>query len=575
MRPQACCSVDLVKWAFHAKNPRWVKAGNHQNHVACPVHQYLWPCSKKRKVAKKGRRPKYIFGNPYLRFRACSKKNASKESSQINSDSSSRQPATMVATENNTSTSATTVATIADSGLEDKIGIVIYFCVDGREWYHIDPCESTKQRRRELTSEYSMPDHIHSNFGAVALGSKLYAIGGRVETPADSIESLAQVFVYDTQSTNSYWEKGPSMISAKQQPYVSAIEGKIYAMGTEGDDAVKGPWAEFFDMESNEWVGLPPPHVKSSSWLRVEFYGKDIMNDLSARHVAVDDMLFSFSMGQLYACDLTRPRLEPEPVSGLERLQSVIDPGGLQIVYILHIGKGELCLIWTRETFDDTIVHCLKFLVDTDNAARGFRAVIIRSDTFIIDGDEITNCTAMFKLGTKRLGNPPMESWLIYFNEWQLFTNKVSHSLAMGSRLVKGEREYGTRRTNTNDAVSSNYFYQQQKHLIKMASGALGGIRDSEECSQNSVEIESLTKFAVDKHNKKENALLEFARVVKAKEQVVSGTMHHLTLEAIDVGKKKIYKTIPKNSSKKQYTKLYQKHFVIKNELEIYIKQAH
>lgn len=37
------------------------------------------------------------------------------------------------------------------------------------------------------------------------------------------------------------------------------------------------------------------------------------------------------------------------------------------------------------------------------------------------------------------------------------------------------------------------------------------------------------------------NALLEFARVVKAQEQVVAGTMHHLTIEAIDAGKKKIY----------------------------------
>ncbi|KAF9591772.1 hypothetical protein IFM89_007102 [Coptis chinensis] len=127
----------------------------------------------------------------------------------------------------------------------------------------------------------------------------------------------------------------------------------------------------------------------------------------------------------------------------------------------------------------------------------------------------------------------------------------------------------------TKSAFSSNYFYQQQEQLIKMASGALGGIHDSEECSQNSVEIESLAKFAVDEHNKKENALLEFARVVKAKEQVVSSTMHHLTLEAIDAGKKKIYKTVPKNSSKKQYTKPYQKHFVTKNKLEIYIKQAH
>ncbi|KAK9124956.1 hypothetical protein Scep_013802 [Stephania cephalantha] len=69
---------------------------------------------------------------------------------------------------------------------------------------------------------------------------------------------------------------------------------------------------------------------------------------------------------------------------------------------------------------------------------------------------------------------------------------------------------------------------------------SLGGVRDSVG-AQNDAEIESLAKFAIEEHNKKENALLEFARVLKAKEQVVAGTMHHLTLEAIDAGKKKIY----------------------------------
>ncbi|KAG6523602.1 hypothetical protein ZIOFF_013467 [Zingiber officinale] len=37
------------------------------------------------------------------------------------------------------------------------------------------------------------------------------------------------------------------------------------------------------------------------------------------------------------------------------------------------------------------------------------------------------------------------------------------------------------------------------------------------------------------------NALLEFARVVKAREQVVAGTLHHLTVEAIEGGEKKLY----------------------------------
>ncbi|KAG6497206.1 hypothetical protein ZIOFF_045096 [Zingiber officinale] len=38
-----------------------------------------------------------------------------------------------------------------------------------------------------------------------------------------------------------------------------------------------------------------------------------------------------------------------------------------------------------------------------------------------------------------------------------------------------------------------------------------------------------------------QNALLEFARVVKAREQVVAGTLHHLTVEAVEGGEKKLY----------------------------------
>ncbi|KAG0481690.1 hypothetical protein HPP92_012548 [Vanilla planifolia] len=68
----------------------------------------------------------------------------------------------------------------------------------------------------------------------------------------------------------------------------------------------------------------------------------------------------------------------------------------------------------------------------------------------------------------------------------------------------------------------------------------VGGVRDVD-CNENSGEIEEIARFAVDEHNKKENALLEFVRLVKAKEQVVAGTLHHLTLEAIDAGKKKLY----------------------------------
>ncbi len=63
------------------------------------------------------------------------------------------------------------------------------------------------------------------------------------------------------------------------------------------------------------------------------------------------------------------------------------------------------------------------------------------------------------------------------------------------------------------------------------------------EGSENSLEIQNLARFAVQEHNKKENAVLEFVKVVSAKKQVVSGTLYYITLEATDGGKKKVYET--------------------------------
>ncbi|CAN4092541.1 unnamed protein product [Withania somnifera] len=68
----------------------------------------------------------------------------------------------------------------------------------------------------------------------------------------------------------------------------------------------------------------------------------------------------------------------------------------------------------------------------------------------------------------------------------------------------------------------------------------LGGIFQSGG-SENSLEINDLARFAVDEHNKKENALLEFGKVVNVKEQVVAGNMYYITLEATEGGKKKTY----------------------------------
>ncbi|EEF39146.1 cysteine proteinase inhibitor [Ricinus communis] len=67
-----------------------------------------------------------------------------------------------------------------------------------------------------------------------------------------------------------------------------------------------------------------------------------------------------------------------------------------------------------------------------------------------------------------------------------------------------------------------------------------GGIQEVQG-SANSVEIDSLARFAVDDYNKKQNALLEYKKVVNAKQQVVAGTMYYITLEVMDGGHKKVY----------------------------------
>ncbi|AET00144.1 putative Cystatin domain-containing protein [Medicago truncatula] len=69
---------------------------------------------------------------------------------------------------------------------------------------------------------------------------------------------------------------------------------------------------------------------------------------------------------------------------------------------------------------------------------------------------------------------------------------------------------------------------------------ALGGSTEVE-YTQNSVEIDNLAIFAVQEHNIKQNAVLEFVRVLNAKKKVVSGTLYDITLETKDGGKQKVY----------------------------------
>nr|AAM63801.1 cysteine proteinase inhibitor-like protein [Arabidopsis thaliana] len=75
-------------------------------------------------------------------------------------------------------------------------------------------------------------------------------------------------------------------------------------------------------------------------------------------------------------------------------------------------------------------------------------------------------------------------------------------------------------------------------NVVKMK---LGGFSDSKNDWNGGKEIDDIALFAVQEHNRRENAVLELARVLKATEQVVAGKLYRLTLEVIEAGEKKIY----------------------------------
>ncbi|CAN6814995.1 unnamed protein product, partial [Brassica oleracea] len=81
-------------------------------------------------------------------------------------------------------------------------------------------------------------------------------------------------------------------------------------------------------------------------------------------------------------------------------------------------------------------------------------------------------------------------------------------------------------------------FCRSEEKSLEKTMMMLGGVHNLRR-NQNSGVIESLARFAIQEHNNRENKVLEFKKIVKAREQVVAGKMYHLTLEANEGGKTK------------------------------------
>ncbi|KAI5062614.1 hypothetical protein GOP47_0023153 [Adiantum capillus-veneris] len=74
-----------------------------------------------------------------------------------------------------------------------------------------------------------------------------------------------------------------------------------------------------------------------------------------------------------------------------------------------------------------------------------------------------------------------------------------------------------------------------------MQTMAQTGVKEKISNAQNSAQLQDLASFAVKQYNSKQGFQLQFVRLVSAEQQVVSGLMYYLVIEASSKGKSNYY----------------------------------
>lgn len=92
------------------------------------------------------------------------------------------------------------------------------------------------------------------HFNLIALGGKLYAIGGRIENYA---QNVATVFSLDLHDKNAEWRTLPLMPTPRSGTQAAVLDGKIFLFGGEKFGGVYNN-TEMFDPVSGRWTELTP-----------------------------------------------------------------------------------------------------------------------------------------------------------------------------------------------------------------------------------------------------------------------------------------------------------------------------
>lgn len=267
-------------------------------------------------------------------------------------------------------------------------------------WYCVDlsSIEGMENSEPELWPTIHMPDKYPDGFKVVGLESKIYAIGGvnQWESP--------KVAMYDTMKGGE-WECKREMLLPRYRPQVVAFDGNIYAMGTKRRDTAPAvPWGEVYNPKQNSWRRLTSPAaVENCLLLNSTFYQDQqaiIVTTSGAAYifrpkeralqrqwnpivlplqfgrnlesntmVVVRDIIYMFHVRDrsLYAYDLVNGEgAPPHQVKGEDFLKLISAKYDYSVTFLLYIGNGEFCLIWSLNLDDNSRVHCLRFQISSD-----------------------------------------------------------------------------------------------------------------------------------------------------------------------------------------------------------------
>lgn len=288
-----------------------------------------------------------------------------------------------------------------------------------------------------------MPIDVQWGSMFLALGSRIYALGGVLPWNTEMSmktrirTALRYVFFCDVACPEKGWKRGPDLNCGRFDGSAAALNEKIYMFGGTVDNNVSWsllPYTEVHHPAIFEWIPLKPPPPEDCELFvspivignhplpdgRILLVTMDTLlsydvntdsfspfdNDFGVvdcdASVLLDGVLFFYKdRTGLYGYDVVNRKWFPSPVRGL-RKGTAIPPGDGFETFLLYLGGGRLCIVWSGRATKDRkklIIYSTVFRVSKKTRpGHGeplFLASIEASKWYCVEGESMFHCLAL------------------------------------------------------------------------------------------------------------------------------------------------------------------------------------